>query len=59
MEAIVIINGLLPIISNAVALIQKIRETARQNSELTPEQDAELDARLEVIFRKAHWKREP
>lgn len=58
MGAITIINGLLPLLSNIVGLIQSIRRTALKNKELTVEEDAELDARLQAIYQKAHWKKE-
>lgn len=58
MGAITIINGLLPLLSNIVGLIQSVRKTALKNKEMTAEEDAELDAKLQVIFQKAHWKKE-
>lgn len=58
MGAITIINGLLPLLSNIVGLIQSIRKTALKNKEMTAEEDAELDARLDAIYQKAHWKKE-
>jgi hypothetical protein len=46
-------------VSELVLFIQKARATAKQSGELTPEQDAAFDAKLEEAFAKQHWKVEP
>jgi hypothetical protein len=42
----------------AVNLFNKLRATARQNAELTPEQEAELDARIKAATAAEHWRPE-
>jgi hypothetical protein len=46
----------LSLIEKMIPMIQSWRKAAKQNAELTPEQDAELDARIAQITSQAHWK---
>lgn len=39
-----------------VKLINSARKTALQTGELTTEQDAEFDAKLESAFKSDHWQ---
>lgn len=39
-----------------INLINKSREEARRAGTLTPEQDAEFDARLQASFLAPHWQ---
>lgn len=43
-------------VSKVVELIQKARERARANGELTEAQDREFDAKLEEAFKQDHWR---
>lgn len=40
------------------SLINSLRERARQNAELTPEQEKELDDRIALITSQPWWKPE-
>lgn len=51
-----LIAGLIPVINNAVAFINKTAETLRQSKEMTPEQEAALDAHIASIDTPDHWK---
>lgn len=51
-----IILSIIGSIATLQDLVMKIMETARQNAELTPEQDIELDERLKEMFAKPHWQ---
>lgn len=53
---------ILALVSAAIALVEKIPgaiETLKQNAELTPEQEAELDQKIAELKTKAHWQHEP
>ena len=43
-------------VTEVVKLINKARERARANGELTEEQDREFDAKLEAAFKQSHWR---
>lgn len=43
-------------IKAAVSVFNTIREQARQKGELTPEQDAAYQQKLEETFAQAHWQ---
>jgi hypothetical protein len=43
-------------VTEVVKLINSARARARANGELTEEQDAEFDAKLEAAFKQDHWK---
>ncbi len=36
--------------------LNNIRTALKQSGELTPEQDAALDARFQIAFGEAHWQ---
>ena len=55
MQALAIISGLIPVVNNLILLIAKWRDAAKQSKELTPEQEAALDAQLDTMFKSAHW----
>lgn len=42
-------------VSELTALLGKLRETAKQNAELTPEQDAVIDQASVAAFAGAAW----
>lgn len=48
-----VMDGVLTIINH----INKLRAQARERGELTPEEDAALDQKLEQIFASAAWKK--
>lgn len=43
-------------IKAAVAVFNTIREQARKNGELTDEEDARYQVKLEEMFAQPHWK---
>lgn len=43
-------------VSEIVKLINSARARARANGELTEEQDAEFDRKMEEAFKQDHWK---
>lgn len=43
----------------AIGLFNLLRKNARQDKELTPEQDAEFDRKIERKFKEPHWTPEP
>lgn len=38
--------------------VNKVREVARQNQEMTPEQDADFEKQIDEVTSRAHWKPE-
>lgn len=53
---IALLPTLLQGIREAVSVINAIRAAARQTGELTPEQDAEFQAKLDATFASPEWK---
>jgi hypothetical protein len=51
-----IILAVLSLIERGAAALPKLRAAARRTGELTPEQDAELDARMETAFKSDAFK---
>ncbi len=47
-----VLDGALTIINH----VNYLRQQARERGELTPEQDAELDAKLAAMFQSAAWQ---
>jgi hypothetical protein len=50
-----LIDGILTLLARLPALIGLVKQSA----ELTPEQEAALDARIAQLSDKAHWKLDP
>lgn len=53
---------ILALVGAAIALIDKIPPAIaalKQSAEMTPEQEAELDAKIAELRTKAHWQIEP
>lgn len=56
-EAIIsLIGALIPTINNLISWIGKARENLKQDAEMTPEQEAKLDAHIAAIDQPAWWK---
>ena len=58
MNVVAIISGAISLVEQLIPYIAKLRSAARQSRELTPQQDAEFDARLTALFDQPHWKPE-
>ncbi len=43
-------------VKGAVTVINTIREQARKDGELTPEEDAKYQAQLDEMFTREYWK---
>lgn len=43
----------------AIKLVNSLIARAKQNAELTPEQEAEVDKRHKELMSQAHWQVEP
>lgn len=56
---IALLPTLLSGIREAVTVINSIRAAARQTGELTPEQDAEFQAKLDAMFASPEWEPRP
>lgn len=55
MEPFTLITLGITTVEKLIEYIGKIREHARQNAELTPQQEAELDARIQQITSQPWW----
>lgn len=53
-----LILGAFSLIEKLVPLIQQWRAAAKQNGELTPQQDAELDQRIATVTSQPWWQPE-
>jgi len=43
------------LLEQLIPYIEKLRASGRQSGELTPEQDAEFDARIKAVTSQRHW----
>ncbi len=43
-------------VKGAVTVINTIREQARKDGELTPEEDAKYESQLDEMFTREYWK---
>jgi hypothetical protein len=59
MPALAIITALLPLVESLVGLIGKLRADVQQSAELTPAQEADLDARIAAAMAQPWWKPTP
>jgi hypothetical protein len=51
-----ILLGLISLMETIVPKIERLRAAAKQSGELTPEQEAELDARIRQATSQPHWQ---
>ena len=58
MPYLTILQFLLSAIKPLTEAYVKVKEAARQNAELTPEQESELAAQEEAAFKQDYWKPE-
>jgi len=56
MNATIIMALAIAALQSIVTLIIKTKETAKQNAELTPEQEAEFDKQINETLAQIHWK---
>lgn len=57
MDQAALILKLLETAGGLYATAMEVREAARQSAALTPEQEAELDAKIQDAFGSPHWQR--
>jgi hypothetical protein len=55
MNTYAIILSIINSIASLQTVVMKLRETARQNRELTADEDAKLDAKLRLTFSSEYW----
>lgn len=56
---IALISTLVPVAQNIIAAIMKARETLKQSAELTPEQEAALDASIaKLVSDPEEWQKQ-
>lgn len=53
-----LIIGAVSLIERLVPLIQQWREAAKQNGEMTPQQDSEFDQKIKDVTSQPWWKPE-
>lgn len=53
---IALIGTLVPVVNNIVGFISKTTDTLKQNAEMTPAQEAALDAHIAQIDQPDWWK---
>lgn len=59
MNTIALITGIIGLIEPLGKFYRSLVDQARQNAELTPEQEAEFQKRLDAAFASPHWQVQP
>lgn len=55
METLLLISGSIALLEKLVPYIQGLMDRAKQDAEMTPEQEAEFNAKLETLFGQPQW----
>jgi hypothetical protein len=55
METLLLISGSIALLEKLVPYIQGLLTRAKQDAEMTPEQEAEFNVRLETLFGQPQW----